>query len=125
MIIGRDTILENRADLAISAIHWVSGYKAKLFPVRPDDELRRSALARRLLVDLGSELGLVYLHSPEDLILYKLSYYSLGRQTKHLRDIAGIVMTLGHELDSAYIEDWATKKGLNTLWREILRQSRA
>ena len=119
-----DTILENRADLAINVIHGVSGYKAELFPLRPDDELRRSALARRQLVDLGSELGPVYLHSPEDLILYKLSYYSLSRQTKHLRDIAGIVMTLGDELDTVYIEEWAAKKGLSTLWQEILRRSR-
>ena len=115
-----DTILDERADLPINAIHRVSGYKAELFPMRDGDELRRSALARRELVDLGPQLGEVYLHSPEDLILYKLWYYSLSQQSKHLRDIVSILRQLGDELDSAYIEHWAGRKGLATLWREIL-----
>ena len=115
-----DTILDERADLPINAIHMVSGYKAELFPMRDGDELRRSALSRRALVDLGPQLGKVYLHSPEDLILYKLWYYSLSQQSKHLRDIVSILRQLGDELDSAYIEHWAGRKGLATLWREML-----
>jgi hypothetical protein len=115
-----DIILEERSDLPINAIHAQSGYKAELFPVRADDELRQLALSRRKLIDLGPRLGKIYLHSPEDLILYKLWYYGLSRQTKHLRDITGIVLTSGDELDTAYIEGWAERKGVNTLWQEIL-----
>jgi len=54
------------------------------------------------------------------LILYKLWYYSLSRQSKHLRDITSILLTLGDELDTAYIERWAERKGLTTLWQEML-----
>lgn len=115
-----DIILEDRSDLPINAIHAQSGYKAELFPIRSNDELRQSALSRRKLIDLGPRLGKIYLHSPEDLILYKLWYYGLSRQTKHLRDITSIVLTLGDELDTAYIEGWAERKGVNTLWQEIL-----
>ena len=78
------------------------------------------AFRRRKLVDLGPALGEVYLHSPEDLILYKLWYYSLSQQTKHLRDISAIVMTIQAELDYDYIQRWAVEKGTNTLWDEIL-----
>lgn len=119
-----DNILETRADLPINAIHIYSGYKADLYPLRQGDELRASAFERRQKIDLGKPLGEVYLHSPEDLIIYKLWYYSLSQQTKHLRDITSIVMTLGDELDYQTIEFWANKKGLTSLWGEILARIR-
>ena len=119
-----DTILEDRADLPINAIHGESGFKAELFPLRAGDELRQSALSRRRLVDLGPELGEIYLHSPEDLILYKLWYFSQSRQSKHLRDITSIMLSMANELDVAYIEDWAERKGLSTLWQEMLARLR-
>ena len=75
-------------------------------------------------VDLGPQLGEVYLHSPEDLIIYKLWYYSLSQQTKHLRDITAIVHTLGDELDYPYIRSWAKIKGPITLWEELITRIR-
>ncbi len=105
-----DNILEDRVDLPINAIHMYSGYKADLYPVRDGDELRVSAFSRRQKVDLGESFGEVYLHSPEDLIIYKLWYYSISQQTKHIRDITSIVMILGNELEIEYIETWVTKK---------------
>ena len=115
-----DILLEDRSDLPINAVHMHSGYKADLYPVREGDELRASAFSRRQKVDLGEPLGEVYLHSPEDLIIYKLWYYSISQQTKHLRDITSIVMTLEDELDHSYIEKWAMDKGVINIWREIL-----
>jgi hypothetical protein len=112
-------ILEERTDLPINAIHMYSGYKADLYPVRAGDELRASAFTRRQRIDLGEPLGEIYLHSPEDLIIYKLWYYSLSQQTKHLRDITSIVLTLGDELDEDYISFWVNKKGLTSLWEEL------
>jgi len=120
-----DAILEDRADLPINAIHMYSGFKADLYPLRAQDELRQLALERRRLIDLGPPLGKVYLHSPEDLIIYKLWYFSLSQQTKHLRDITAIVLTLGDELDDSYIHFWADRKGLVTLWEELLQKIRS
>ena len=120
-----DNILESRSDLPISAIHMHSGYKADLYPLREGDELRTSALQRRQKIDMGEPFGELYLHSPEDLIIYKLCFYSLSQQTKHLRDITSIVMTLGDELDFDYIENWANKKGLTSLWDDLLARIRA
>lgn len=119
-----DNILENRADIPINAIHGQSGYKADLYPLREGDELRASALQRRQKIDLGEPLGETFIHSPEDLIIYKLWYYSLSQQTKHVRDIASIVMTLGNELDFTYIQKWVIKKGLTSLWGELLARIR-
>ena len=129
MLVPADIILNNllddRADIPLNAIHTHSGYKADIYLLREGDTLREEAFRRRKLIDLGPELGEIYLHSPEDLILYKLWYYSLSQQTKHLRDITAIVLTLGDDLDAEYIRQWAQIKGVNTLWRELIAQIQA
>jgi hypothetical protein len=115
-----DTILEDRADIPINAIHIYSGLKADLYPVRPGDELRLSAFQRRQRVDYGPPIGRVYIHSPEDLILYKLMHFGISQQPKHSRDIAAILKTKKDQLDFVYIEEWATRLGLSSLWKELL-----
>jgi len=121
-----DIILENlnetRGDLPINAIHGASGYKAEMFLMRDDDELRKTAFQRRVEVDFGSEIGEVFIHSPEDLIIYKMLYYSLSQQTKHIRDIGSIIKTRGDELDYEYIQKWAIEKQLTAIWQEIQRE---
>jgi hypothetical protein len=116
----QDNILEDRADVPINAIHMHSGLKADLYPVREEDELRQSAFRRREQVDYGPPIGRVYIHSPEDLILYKLMYFGLSQQSKHSRDIAAILKSEKNELDLDYIEQWAARLGLSSLWKEML-----
>ena len=84
------------------------------------DELRQSAFQRREQVDYGPPIGKVYIHSPEDLILYKLMYFGLSQQSKHSRDIAAILKSKKNELDMNYIEQWAARLGLSSLWKEML-----
>jgi hypothetical protein len=114
-----DSILEERADIPINAIHMHSGFKADLYPVREGDELRQSAFQRRDLVDYGPPIGKVYIHSPENLILYKLIYFGLSQQSKHSRDIAAILKSKKNELDLDYIEGWVTRLGLTSIWKEM------
>ena len=120
-----DILSETRGDVALVGYHTVWGHKAELFPLRPGDELRATALSRRRLVDLGSPLGEVYVHSPEDLILYKLRYYSLSQQPKHVRDITAVLLALPADLDSSYLAAWTRRLGLDALWRFILSQAGA
>ena len=115
-----DNILEDRADIPINAIHMHSGLKADLYPVREGDELRQSAFQRRKRVDYGPPIGKVYVHSPEDLILYKIMYFGLNQQSKHSRDITAILKSKKNELDLDYIEGWAARLGLSSLWKEML-----
>jgi len=121
-----DIIMENldetRGDLPINAIHGMSGYKAEMFLVREGDELRKAAFQRRVKVDFGPEVGEIFIHSPEDLIIYKMLYYSLSHQTKHIRDIGSILKTMGEQLDREYIKRWAEEKQLISIWQEILQQ---
>jgi hypothetical protein len=118
-----DLFLETRADLPVNAIHLHTGYKAEFFLLRPGDTYRETAFARRRLVDLGPPLGEVYVHAPEDLILNKLHYFGISHQPKHVRDIASILLAWGDELDLAYIENWAARLGLTTLWEEAQRRA--
>ena len=115
-----DSILEDRADIPINAIHMHSGLKADLYPVREGDELRQSAFQRREQVDYGPPIGKVYIHSPEDLILYKLMYFGLSQQSKHSRDIAAILKSKKNELHMDYIEQWVSRLGLSSVWKEML-----
>jgi hypothetical protein len=115
-----DSILEDRADIPINAIHMHSGLKADLYPVREGDELRQSAFQRREQVDYGPPIGKVYIHSPEDLIIYKLMYFGLSQQSKHARDIAAILKSKKDGLDLDYIERWVTRMGLASIWKEML-----
>ncbi len=116
-----DNLSETRGDLPLNAIHGSSGYKAEMFLVRDDDALRQSAFARRVRVDFGGKVGKVYVHSAEDIIIYKLLYYALSQQTKHVRDIGSILKIKGDDLDYAYIEKWVAKKELGAIWDEIRR----
>lgn len=115
-----DSIIEDRADIPINAIHMYSGLKADLYPLREGDELRQSAFQRRQHVDYGPPIGKVYIHSPEDLILYKLIYFGLSQQPKHSRDIAAILRAKKDQLDFGYIDQWVGHLGLGSLWKQML-----
>jgi hypothetical protein len=114
-----DTMMEDRADIPLNAIHMYSGLKADLYLIRPGDELRQSAFQRREKVDYGPPIGKVYIHSAEDLILYKLIYLGISRQSKHSRDIASILRAKKEDLDFGYIEEWVSRLGLDLIWREM------
>jgi hypothetical protein len=114
-----DALMEDRADIPLNAIHIHSGLKADLYLMRDGDELRQSAFQRRLLVDYGPPIGEVYVHSPEDLILYKLMYLGLSGQPKHARDIGAILKAKKDQLDYGYIDGWVDRLGLNSLWMAL------
>ena len=115
-----DLVLQPEGDLPVNAIHLDSGYKAELFVLREGDAFRSAALGRRQLVDLGPPLGKVFVHSPEDLILNKVSYYGLSQQTKHIHDIASMLATLGmNYIDWTYFNFWVEKLGLEDAWCEV------
>lgn len=117
-----ENLHETRADLPINAIHGTSGYKAEMFLVRESDEFRKLAFQRRVKVDFGPVLGEVFVHAPEDLILYKMLYYSLSQQTKHIRDIGAIIGAMDERLDYGYIQKWARQKDLTAIWETIQKE---
>lgn len=83
-----------------------SRLKANLYPVREGGGLRQNAFQRPEQVDYGSPIGMVYVHSQEDLILYALMYFGFRQQSKHSRDIAAILKSKKDALDLGYIARW-------------------
>ena len=115
-----DALVEDRADIPLNAIHIYSGLKADLYLMREGNKLRQSAFQRRVKVDYGPPIGKVFVHSPEDLILYKLMFLGLSGQPKHARDIAAILRAKKDSLDFGYIEEWVSRLGLVSVWKEML-----
>ena len=99
-------------------IHPRSGLKIDVIIPQsvPYDELRMSRGVRIALPD-GS---LATFTSPEDIVVKKMEWHSLGGGERHLRDIQGILRVRGDELDREYISHHAENLGLQSVWREIL-----
>ncbi len=116
---GRDVLIPPDAggDTALAAYHRRWGYRAEFLLVRPGDELRRSALARRRPVDLGAPLGTVAVLAPEDLILDKLVDFSRAYESEPARDIITLVLAQEASLDDAYLGQWTDRLGLDAIWR--------
>ena len=114
-----DTIAEDRADIPLNAIHMHSGLKADLYLMREGDALRQSSFRRRILIDYGPSIGKVYVHSPEDLILYKLMYLGISGQPKHARDITAILKANRDKIDFEYLKEWVRQLGLGSTWEEL------
>ena len=96
-----------------------SGLKADLYLMREGDALRQSSFRRRILIDYGPPIGKVYVHSPADLILYKLIYLGISGQPKHVRDITAILKANRDKIDFEYIEEWVVQLGLGSTWEEL------
>lgn len=103
-------------------LHPSSGLKLDVI-VPSDSEFSRSEAAR--IRRIANEEGkAAWFGSPEDVLLNKLIYYRLsgGVSDKHLRDIAGMMKLLRHELDRAYISDWATKLEVASEWALVQKR---
>jgi len=114
-----ELFLQPEGDLPINAIHLYSGLKADIFLLRPGDDYRAAALARRRRVDMGPQIGITYVHAPEDLIINKVHYFSISGQEKHIRDIAAILVYLQDQIDWPTLDFWLDQLGLRPVWGEV------
>jgi hypothetical protein len=116
------------ADAARDALrHWTmfnvvdygSGWKVD-FTVRKNRAFSRGEFGRRMkftLLDVP-----VYVASPEDTVVAKLEWSKQsGGSERQRRDVAGILATVGNELDRAYIERWVCDLGLVDEWLAALK----
>ena len=107
--------------LPFNIIDGTIGTKADLHIAR-NTGLDASAMARRRRLTWDRETGTAaWFLSPEDVILYKLSYYRQGGEVaqKHPTDIANMLDVIGSELDLAYLSHWAVEIGVADLWQAL------
>lgn len=57
--------------------------------------------------------GMMYLQTPEDTILSKLSWGKQSESEKQLRDVVGVLAVMGNTLDQGYLNEWAGELGLS------------
>lgn len=97
-----------------NVVDHVSGWKVD-FILRKNRPFSRDEFARRMkfvLFDVP-----VYMASPEDTVVAKLEWSKQsGGSERQRRDVAGILATLGQELDRAYVERWVSDLDLVDEW---------
>jgi hypothetical protein len=110
-----------RTRSTFNILHPASGYKIDLF-IQTDEPFEHSAFARRQLYSIPEIPGKpVLVHSPEDIILFKLRWYRLGGEIsdRQWNDILGVMRTQGERLDNAYLNHWSTDIGVKDLLDRI------
>ena len=111
---------------SFNAIYLPSLEKAHIFVMDSDDPFSASVMSRRQLYPVSglTEEG-IYIYSPEDIVLQKLSWYKLTprRSQKQWRDVLGVLKVQGEGLDRAYLNQWALTLKLTDLLEEALLQS--
>jgi hypothetical protein len=118
-----ETIVETSIPygLPFNVIDGSIGTKADIYIAR-DAGLDASAMARRRRLPWDKQTGAeAWFLSPEDVILYKLSYYRQGGEVaqKHPTDITKMLSVIGSELDVTYIAHWAEEVGVADLWQTL------
>jgi hypothetical protein len=98
-----------------------SGWKVD-FIVRKNRAFSRDEFSRRMALPL---LGVpVFIASPEDTVIAKLEWsQNAGGSERQRRDIAGILATMGAQLDHAYVERWVKDLDLQDEWDRARKTS--
>lgn len=106
--------LANRSQFNI--IDFATGWKTD-FIIAQDSEYGRSALSRRMLIDMAGTA--ICIASPEDVLIAKLQWAKKGQSDRQLEDAQGIVDTQGSKLDLSYIERWVRELRLEEEWQAV------
>jgi hypothetical protein len=102
---------------SFNIIDTAKGFKVDVF-VRPDTPFEQSAMSRRGPVTLADQPDKpLIVHSPEDVILFKLRWYRLGNESseQQWRDVLGVLRAQGPRLDHPYLDRWAQDLGVTDL----------
>jgi hypothetical protein len=110
---------------SFNVIQTSLGFKVDVF-VRKEEPFERSALDRRLAVELpGAPDEPMFVHSPEDVVLLKLNWYRLGGESSEQQwgDVLGVLKVQADRLDQAYLVSWAAQLGLTELLSRAVREA--
>lgn len=97
-----------------NVVDQASGWKVD-FIIRKNRPFSRDEFVRRVPISLLDVP--VFVASAEDTIVAKLEWSKqLGGSERQRRDVAGIIATLGAELDRAYVERWSRELDVEDEW---------
>ncbi len=102
-----------------NVIDHASGWKVDLI-IRKNRAFSRDEFARRMrlvLLDVP-----IFIASPEDTIVAKLEWsQQSGGSERQRRDVAGILATVGPQLDRTHVERWVRELDLKDEWTAALK----
>ena len=84
--------------------------------VRKETDYRREEFTRRRAVSIADQQ--IFIVAPEDLILSKLDWAKESRSQTQLNDVRNLLRSV-QGLDMAYLNRWADRLGLATLYQEV------
>lgn len=102
---------------SFNIIKPATGFKVDVF-LRKDYPFERMAMKRRIALKLpDSPEQPIIVHSPEDVILFKLRWYRLGNESseQQWKDILGVLQVQAGKLDDAYLDHWAKELKISDL----------
>jgi hypothetical protein len=102
-----------------NVIHLDTGFKADFYPTGRDD-LNAWAFRHKRSVSYQGED--VVLAPPEYVIVRKLEYYREGGSEKHLRDIRSMLAVSGDQMDTAALNEWIQRRGVEAEWKEVQKK---
>jgi hypothetical protein len=81
--------------------------------------------ARRRRVRVRSTGEELFIKSPEDTVLRKLSWYREGGEvsTKQWRDVVEVLRVTGSQINRQYIDQWAPRLGVEDLLTRALEEA--
>lgn len=106
-------------------IHTQRGFKVDVF-VQKDNAFEQTALARRQPIELTDVPGHpLFVHSAEDVVLFKLVWYRLGNETssQQWHDIIGVMRVQGARLARAYLAHWSSQLQVAELYARAARET--
>ncbi|NOT59101.1 MAG: hypothetical protein HOP19_02630 [Acidobacteria bacterium] len=114
------------AQRSFNLIHFETVWKIDIF-VSSDAPWAISKMERRLnrALDDSADTPIVFLSSPEDLVLQKLLWYQKGGNVseQQWQDVQGVLRVQNQSLDRAYMQHWAQELGLTDLLARSLDEA--
>ena len=112
---------------SFNVIHLASGFKVDFF-VKGDSDFDEAELDRSELCQIVEDPPrFVYVKTAEDTVLRKLQWYTAGGSVsdRQWRDVLGVIMTGGEDIDHEYLRVWAHQLNLADALERALREADA